>query len=537
MPSINTKKSGYNNAKTWRDVLRNSTTLSCPVYYIGIGNHVPYANEADPTIVTDTISEEKRTWDNMFAAKRVTGNDVDFVIPRVNWTANTKYRNYDDTIEISNLVSTNTSQNLKPFYVITSARNVYKCLSNNSSANSTVEPTGDYTTSNGNIATADGYIWKYMYNIKPSSKFFNDEYMPVPSSTNDLDFNVNSTGVVEGELTTIIVTSSGTNYRQASNILVDSFTTGQTSLKLSNTSLTLDIFSIPTLSNLSNLSISGTGIAADTHIESVDEITGTLTLSTATTASGGNANNITVSTRVYIQGDGTGAEASAILSNTVSGVSAANANVSKITISTIGTGYSRANAFIFGSGSGANARVIIAPKFGHAFNPASELNANNVMLIVRVGELDSTEGGLISTDTSFRQISLLRDPYKYNQNTRVNIQTANTTISQSYNLGVVAGPSYTLNEYVYQGSAANNATAYGFVYAQTTNQVKITQVQGTFLPGLTLTGLNSGSVRTVTTVTNPEFEPYTGDVLYIENALKTERADGQAENIKLIISF
>ncbi len=259
MPSINTKKSGYNNAKTWRDDLRNLSNTS-PVYYITIGNHVPYANESSPDSLVDTIAEEKRTWDNMFAAKRITGNDVDFVIPRINWTANTKYRNYDDTITISSLVSTNTSQNLKPFYVITSARNVYKCLSNNSSANSTVQPTGDYTTSNGNIATADGYIWKYMYNIKPSNKFLNDEYMPVPSSTNDLDFNVNATGVVEGELTTIIVTNSGTNYRQASNILVDSFTTGQTSLRLSNTTLTTAIFSIPTLANLANMSISGTGI-------------------------------------------------------------------------------------------------------------------------------------------------------------------------------------------------------------------------------------------------------------------------------------
>jgi hypothetical protein len=537
MPSINTKKSGYNNAKTWRDVLRNSTTLSCPVYYISVGNHVPYANEADPTIVTDTISEEKRTWDNMFAAKRVTGNDVDFVIPRVNWTANTKYRHYDDTITISNLVSTNTSQNLKPFYIMTSARNVYKCLSNNASANSTVEPSGDYTTSNGNIATADGYIWKYMYNIKPSNKFLNDDWMPIPSSTSDLDFNVSSTGVVEGELTTIVVTNSGTNYRQASNILVDSFTTGQTSLRLSNTSLTTEIFSVPTLANLANMSISGTGIASDTYIADIAVANGLITLSSATTAAGGNANNITITTRIYVDGDGTGVEANAVLSNTTSGVSSANANVSKITVSTIGTNYTRANAFIFGSGSGANARVIIAPKFGHAFNPANELNANNVMLIIRLGELDSTEGGLISTDTSFRQISLLRDPYKYNQNTRVNIQTANTTISQTYNLGIVAGPSYTLNEYVYQGTAANNATAYGYVYSQTTNQVKITQVQGTFLPGLTLTGSSSGSARTVTAVTNPEFEPYSGDILYIENALKTERADGQAENIKLIISF
>ena len=537
MPSINTKKSGYNNAKTWRDVLRNSTTLACPVYYITIGNHVSYANEADPDIVVDTVVEEKRTWDNMFAAKRVTGNDVDFVIPKLDWTANNKYRQYDDTIEKEVLVSSNVAQDLRPFYVITAARNVYKCLSNNSSANSSIEPTGDYTTSNGNIATADGYIWKYMYNIKPSSKFLNNEYMPVPSSTADLDFNVDPTGVVEGELTTIVVTSAGTNYRQASNIAVNAFTAGQTSLKLANTSLTLDIFSIPTLANLSNLSITGTGLSSSSYIDSIDTITGTITLSTATVGSGGNTNPVTISTRIFIDGDGIGAEANAVLSNTSSEVSAANANVSKITVTTIGTNYSRANAFVFGSGTGATARVILAPKFGHAFNAARELNANNVMLITRVGELDSTENGLISTDTSFRQLSLLRDPYKYGQNERVNILTANVAISQTYNLGVVAGPDFTLNEFVYQGPSFSEATAYGFVYSQAVNQVRVTQVQGDFSPGAALTGSSSGTSRIVTTVTNPEFEPYTGDILYIENDVATQRADGQAENIKLIISF
>jgi len=537
MPSINTKKSGYNNAKTWRDVLRNSTTLDCPVYYITIGNHVPYANEAEPNIVVDTVVEEKQTWDNMFAAKRVTGNDVDFVIPRLNWTTDAEYRQYDDTIEKEVLVSTDTTQSIKPFYVVTSARNVYKCLSNNASANSTIEPTGDYTTSNGNIATADGYIWKYMYNIKPSNKFFNDEFMPAPSSIKDLDFNVDPSGVVEGELTTIIVTNSGTNYRQASNIVVDAFTAGQTSLKLANTSLTLDIFGISTLANLSNLAITGTGLSSISHIDSVDEITGTLTLSTSTIGSGGSVNNVTISTRVFIDGDGTGAEATAVLSNTTSGVNAANANISQITVTTIGTDYTRANAFVFGSGTGATARVILAPKFGHGFNAARELNANNIMLITRVGELDSTENGLISTDTSFRQISLLRDPYKYGQDERVNILTANVAISQTFNLGIVAGPSYTLNEFVFQGSSFDNATAYGFLYSQAINQVRITQVVGEFTPGFTLTGISSGASRIVTTVTNPEFEPYTGDILYIENDVATQRADGQAENIKLIISF
>jgi hypothetical protein len=38
-------------------------------------------------------------------------------------------------------------------------------------------------------------------------------------------------------------------------------------------------------------------------------------------------------------------------------------------------------------------------------------------------------------------------------------------------------------------------------------------------------------------VKNPEFQPYTGDMLYVENTTKIDRADGQAENIKLVVSF
>ena len=35
----------------------------------------------------------------------------------------------------------------------------------------------------------------------------------------------------------------------------------------------------------------------------------------------------------------------------------------------------------------------------------------------------------------------------------------------------------------------------------------------------------------------PEFEPYTGDILYVENITKTQREDGQAENIKIAVRF
>jgi hypothetical protein len=284
------------------------------------------------------------------------------------------------------------------------------------------------------------------------------------------------------------------------------------------------------------LIISGTGILADTFISSISNTTGIITLSAATNAVGGNANNITISTRVYISGDGIGAVASATLSNTSSGASAAAANVSKITVSTIGSDYTTANAFIYGSGSGAQTRVILPPKFGHSFNPAKELSANNVMVAVRIGEIDSTEQGLISVDTTFRQIGLLRDPYKYGSTVAANTATANSVISQTTNLAIVAGTSFSLNEYVYQGSVSN-PNAYGFVNAQTTNGVRLTKVKGTFVTGLTLIGFNSGSSRTVTAVSQPEFEPYTGDIMYTETITKLDRADGQAENIKLIVSF
>jgi len=534
MSSVIFKKLPFNNAEQFKESFSEANTPT--IAYVFIGNHIAYANESSPDSIVDTIASEKSIWDNMFAAKRVTGNDAQLVIPRVNWTANTKYRAYDDTIEVQQLFTTNTSQNLKPMYVFTTARNVYKCLSNNASANSTVEPTGDYATSNGNIATADGYIWKYMFNVTPSNKFLTNEYVPAPTSVEALDFNLNSSGVVDGELTSIIVTSSGQNYRQASNIRLNGFTSGQTVLKVTNTALTLEIFSIPSLANLSNMSISGTGFQTGTHISEIDNVTGNITLSVATSAVGGNANNVTIATRVFIDGDGVGAIANAVLSNTSITVSAADANISKVTVTTIGTQYSFANAFIYGSGTGANCRVILPPKFGHAFNSAKELNANNVMVAVRIGEVDSTENSLISVDTSFRQFGLLRDPYKYGSTVVANTSTANSVISQTTDLNVIAGTSFALNEYVYQGSLSN-PTAYGFVNAQESNEVRLTKVKGEFLAGLALNGLTSGSSRTVSAVSNPEFEPYTGDILYADNEIKTDRADGQAENIKIIIGF
>jgi len=510
------KKLSFNNAEQFKESFYEPEPAT--VGYVFLGNHVPYANESSPNSIVDSVSDEKSVWDNMYAAKRITGNDVELVIPRVNWTSNTKYKQYDDRISVDDLLTGNTTLNVKPMYVLTASRNVYKCLSNNASANSTVEPSGDFTTANGTISTADGYIWKYLYNVKPTNRFLTTDWIPAPISTNKLDYNVSETSPIEGEVTTIVVLNGGTGYAHPT-INATAFGTGVTTITLANTT-----------NVAANMIVTGTGIATGSLVTAVNAVTSVITIDTATNANGGGttANALSFLTRIYIQGDGASLEASANIVNSA---------ISKVTVDVTGSGYSYANATIYGSGTGANTRVILPPKFGHGFNSAKELDATNVMVSERIGSVDSTENGLISTDTSFRQYGLLRDPYKYGNTSPVISSNANTVISQTTNITLIAGTNFELNEFVYQGASSNSAYFYGFVNSQTANEVRLTKVRGTITVGGLLIGANSGVNRTVVKLTNPEFQPYTGDILYAENIEKVTRADGQAENIKFVIRF
>lgn len=515
--SYTSKKLSFNNAEQYKESFSEPQPT---VGYLFVGNHVPYANESSPNSIVDSTFDEKSVWDNMFAAKKITGNDVELVLPRVNWTTSKRYKQFDDKVSINDLLTADTGAggNSQPMYVITSSKNVYKCLSNNSNVVSTVEPTGDYNTANGTIFTADGYIWKYMYNVKPSSKFLTNDWLPAPVSTSKLDYNVSSISTVDGELTTIYVTDGGSGYAEPT-INATAFITGVSTITLANTT-----------NVAANMTVSGTGISTGTKVVSSNAILNTITLSTPTTANGGGtlANALTFSTTITVFGDGVGTEATANIVNSA---------ISKITVDVTGIGYSYANVAIYGSGSSANARAILPPKYGHGYNPAKELDATNVMVSERIGSVDSTENGLISSSTSIRQYGLLRDPYKYGANSAVTSSNANTFISQTTNLTLVAGSLFTYNEFVYQGSSANNAYFYGFLNEQSSNEVRLTKVRGDVVVGGTLIGATSGVNRTVVKKYDPEFEPYTGDIEYAENVTKIQRADGQAENIKFVIRF
>lgn len=525
MPSVTSKKLPYIASIQFKESFYEP---SPEVGYVYIGKPLAYENEETPDTTIDSVNDEKLIWENMIAAKRITGNDVELVIPLVDWTSNTKYKQYDDLVDLEDLITGENSLNVKPMYVYTSQRNVYKCVSNNASALSIIEPTGDYTSSNGNIATSDGYIWKYMFKVSPSNKFLSEDWIPVPTSNNQLDYGVSSLGIVDGELTTIVVANPGSGYYENNVSVVPFFSAGCTTLTLANTT-----------NVAANMTVSGTGITPGTHITTIDVPNNKINLSIQTAGAGGGnttANQISLTTRVYVDGDGTGLAASAVLSSN----GTVNGYISKVTVSSIGTNYTRANAFVYGTGSGASLRAIRSMKYGHAKYPAKELGANSVMIVSRIGEIDSTENGNIPANTTFRQYGVMVNPHKYG-NTRVMLPTeANGVVSQSTSLTITAGSNYSLGEFVYQGTQndVSTASAYGFVLDQTSNQVRLTNVRGTFRTGFPLYGASSGiSNRLISAIKNPELEPYSGDIIYTENAIKTQRAEGQAEVIKLIVRF
>lgn len=202
MSILTTRLLGYQKALNIRT--RFTAPNNVRFGYIMVGRPIEWdANDTPPTY-TDTLQTQFDTSKFFLGGKRVTGNDVQLVIPRKNWEANTVYTAFDDR---SNTLFTSSNS----MYVYTSSRCVYKCLYNANNTVSTIEPSGDYLTNNGFIALGDGYTWKYMYKIDASDKFITTEWLPVPTEQNANYFG-DSTNIVQGAISQIVLESGGTGY-------------------------------------------------------------------------------------------------------------------------------------------------------------------------------------------------------------------------------------------------------------------------------------------------------------------------------------
>jgi hypothetical protein len=172
---------------------------------------IPSSSTDVPGPPQDNFRYDLHVRRDILTTKKIKPSDVAYVAPRYDWSSGVVYDMYDDNIGPESESGTTapaysgaTKLEDAKFYVLTDDLNVYKCISNNYNAISTVQPTG---TSTDVINTADGYIWKFMYTIPLSLKnrFLSSDYIPVTTALKSQYYS-------GGQITNIVIDNGGGNY-------------------------------------------------------------------------------------------------------------------------------------------------------------------------------------------------------------------------------------------------------------------------------------------------------------------------------------
>jgi hypothetical protein len=203
-----------------------AATSSANSYYafVGLTNPTDYDSNWDslPPAPKDNFDQENDYWDTMIALKKILPGDVRQVVRKVTWTSGTTYDMYRHDISRTNLSvpSNATSLYSANFYVINSDYRVYICLYNGVDPEnpkgkpSLDEPTFTDLEPRSAGDSEDGYIWKYLYTIKPSDliKFESTNFIPVPNDweTNTDYSAIRSNALDSGQIKIVTVTNRGT---------------------------------------------------------------------------------------------------------------------------------------------------------------------------------------------------------------------------------------------------------------------------------------------------------------------------------------
>jgi hypothetical protein len=200
------------------------TSTSSYYMFVGLPNPTSIQDNWDtsPPAPKDNFDEENNYWDTIIALKKINPSDIRQVIFKRFWSSGTTYdyyrHDYSRSTGKTAPVSGATSLYASSYYVINSDYRVYICLQNGTDPDnisgrpSLDEPTFTDLEPRSAGTSGDGYIWKYLYTIKPSDivKFESTDFMPVPadwqtSSENSAIRN----SAVDGSIKIVTITNRG----------------------------------------------------------------------------------------------------------------------------------------------------------------------------------------------------------------------------------------------------------------------------------------------------------------------------------------
>jgi hypothetical protein len=277
------------------------------------------------------------------------------LVRKVTWVAGNTYEMYRHDYTVYNVtpVTSQTGLYESNYYIINDDLRVYICLQNGTDPeNPKGRPSFDQPTfidleAQAAGASGDGYIWKYLYTIKPSEiiKFDSIEYIPVPENWGNTGESISTkNNAVGGKIEVILINNRGSNYQPIST-------------SFSN---------VPILGD-------GTGGRATITIDSFGKV------SEIFVTEGGK--NYTYGTIQFYPG-APGSEITGPLKQ----------------LSNTGIGTTSISSF----------NVIIPPKGGHGYDVYRELGAYKVLLYSRYETLESNPDIILGND--FARIGIIKNP-------------------------------------------------------------------------------------------------------------------------------
>ena len=221
MSAIITDQLRILNAKSFVSVAKS--TENSFYAFVGLPNATDYSSTWDttPPAPKDSFNEENDYWDTMIALKKINSGDVKQVVKKNVWTSGTTYDMYRHDISRTNTSKPSgaTSLYAANYFVVNEDYRVYICLQNGKNPEnpdgrpSLDQPTFTDLEPRSAGSSGDGYIWKYLYTIKPSDivKFDSTNFMPVPddweTSTDNAAIRDNAS--TSGQLKIVTVTNRG----------------------------------------------------------------------------------------------------------------------------------------------------------------------------------------------------------------------------------------------------------------------------------------------------------------------------------------
>lgn len=541
MKSIVTKDFGITNAKNFEKM------VSVPLanVYVLVGRSLPWPNTANSALLDDvTIPAPYDTTEYKYNVakdgqllKRITSNDIQPVIPRVDWAANTVYVAYDQTanlfvkvvdtqvsggnvnvsLALANTVVSNTINLAISTPAITSGTIIK--IGNDVKEVVSVNAKGDFLTVNTVFANA--HTQANLFVVQTSTTQYSNKFYVRNAQDQVFKCLFNNAGVASNTMPEIsiggelpenpyIETIDGYKWKYMYTI--------PTGLK--NKFFT-DKY-MPVLRD--NIVFEN---AVDGRIDIIKILNGG-----SGYYAGSSVNNYAV---VAVSGDGS-------LANVT--VDVVNGAIVDINIINGGSGYTTASITIDDPlqqalGNAASLQAVISPQYGHGFDPQRELGGSDIM--VSVDFEGDVEGNLPvqndGTDT-FRQVCLVKD-----------VELSNGAFGTAsyyplYTKIFVSNPpvDFAHNGIVYVGSSLETSTFSARVvhFDNNTNILYVNNLVGD------ITGIENETIyqkdtpsafAKVFSVVQPDINTFSGEILYIDNRAKITRNENQTESTKLVVEF